>query len=302
MHLVKLIQVCLLHVALLLHSGAFAENCKTPNCLIASSISSASRTKNTPPTEVSFPPVEILAAGLRLNAKDKRLLRTTTASHSSGDLNGSKSDSNLNANSNASSNGVANSNLKSDPQSQSNAGLNTKLINKRTKDSLEPKEKLDKKAVLHSAKNKKSGDNSAFKVKAKSLHQSNGVLRANQQDQLGQLTSQPSSQQNQQSNETKILNQQPVLPASLAGDDQADGLPKVIAKKDVENGQKKSRARRAPRGGRISGKGGGSSNQRRQGAAKDGETPDDDSGSMAAKPLFPLVVLSIIFLSYIWYG
>ena len=132
-------------------------------------------------------------------------------------------------------------------------------LTKRTNDGVEPK-KFGKKAILGKHQALDKKSGDRSEFKVKSLYQS----------------SQPSKQSND-------------------GQKLGDGPKKTLD----ENGQKKSRARRAPRGGRISGKGGGSSNQRRQGAAKDGESPDDDSGSMAAKPFAPLVVLSILFLSFV---
>lgn len=260
MNLVKLLQICLLHAALLLYADA-SEGCKTPDCLTTSSTSSSSSTRQTDylvtPTATPVQPVAGHPKSIRNN--------TEAANHQSNDL-----------------------------KSQSNVELN-----KRAGVEQKPREKFGKKAILSKHQEKKSGDKSASKVK--SLH--SGLLnqRANQADHTSsepasrlssELSSQPSSQQsNQPSNDQQNV---PVLPPVITNDGQ-----QFVAKKALgEEGKKKSRARRAPRGGRISGKSGGS-NVRRQGSAKDGESPDDDSGSMTAKPFFPLAILSILFLSVV---
>lgn len=321
MNPVRLLQICLLHAALLLYAEAIeVDGCRTANCLTASSSSSTRQTENylATPTAAPVQPIAGHPKSIRNNTKLQANHQSNVKSAATSNVNNVHNDLNNNVSSNANNN----VNLTSDGQLRSPSNVD---LNKRAnEDSVEPKsklgEKFGKKALSskHQANEKKiGGDHLGFKVKAKSLHQPNGLLNQRQlaadhpSGELasrlsGEQSSQPSDQPlNEQQNAAKSVQQ--VLRASPANDDQqsddAKESPKIVTKKALSDkekeGKKKSRARRAPRGGRISGKSGGSGNQRRQGPAKDGESPDDDSGSMTAKPFFPLAILSILFLSFV---
>ena len=84
---------------------------------------------------------------------------------------------------------------------------------------------------------------------------------------------------------------------SDARNDQLEGRTLSSLLEHKKDKKTRSRTKREPRGRIGGGKGSGpGSTNKRQGAKQDGNDNNEDSGSMNIKPLFSLVILSILFL------